>query len=72
MSHHLCAAQFATRLVYIVFVIVLIQSAVVFAMPGGLSELRWTLPEVEKTQQEIADLLKKNSTNHALISPILR
>ena len=77
MNHHLSAAQFATRFVYIVFVIVLIQSAVAFAMRGGLSELRWTAPEVEKTQRKFADLVSaildiKNYEKRALISYILR
>ena len=75
MNHHLSAAQFATRFVYIVFVIVLIQSAVAFDM-GRLSELRWTAPEIVKTQRDITDLVRaildtKYSTNNALISPIL-
>ena len=74
-SHHLCAAQFAARFVYIVFLVVLGQSAVAFDM-GRLSELRWTAPEIVKTQRDITDLVSaildtKHSTNNALISPIL-
>ena len=51
-SHHLCAAQFAASFVYIGFLVVLGQSAVAFDM-GRLSELRWTAPEIVKTQRDI-------------------